>query len=131
MRQNYLDTSATTKLILTEDGSAEMHRWVRTHPDSVTSSELLRTELLRTVRRFRPEASTQATELIRSITLTTPTVSTYELAARLEPRSLRSLDALHLAAALELGDELEGIVTYDEQMVEAAGLLGIAVVTPA
>ena len=29
---------------------------------------------------------------------------------------LRSLDALHLAAALEVGDELEGMVTYDQRM---------------
>jgi len=44
---------------------------------------------------------------------------------------LRSLDALHLAAALELGDELDGIVTYDDRMATAASLYGVAVIAPA
>ena len=43
---------------------------------------------------------------------------------------LRSLDALHLAAAVELGDELDGIVTYDERLSQAASHHGIAVVAP-
>jgi predicted nucleic acid-binding protein len=41
---------------------------------------------------------------------------TYARAARLGPDGLRSLDALHLACALELGDELGGIVTYDDRL---------------
>jgi hypothetical protein len=36
----------------------------------------------------------------------------------------------HLAAALELGDELDGIVTYDDRLAQAAALKGIAVVAP-
>ncbi len=48
----------------------------------------------------------------------------------LEPDLLRSLDALHLAAALEMGDELEGLVSYDQRMSQGAGTLGIEVVAP-
>ena len=48
----------------------------------------------------------------------------------LDPAILRSLDALHLASALSLADELEGIVTYDERLDVAAGLHGVAVVAP-
>jgi predicted nucleic acid-binding protein len=55
---------------------------------------------------------------------------TYERAARLGPDGLRSLDALHLACALELGDELEGIVTYDDRLAEAAKSNGIEVIAP-
>jgi predicted nucleic acid-binding protein len=40
------------------------------------------------------------------------------------------LDSLHLAAALELGDELEGIVTYDRRLAAGAQALGIHVVAP-
>ena len=43
---------------------------------------------------------------------------------------LRSLDAIHLAAALELGDELDGIVSYDDRLSDAAELLGVAVIAP-
>ena len=43
---------------------------------------------------------------------------------------LRTLDAIHLATALAVGDDLEAIVTYDERMVEAARLLGLPIATP-
>ncbi len=56
--------------------------------------------------------------------------SVFERASWLDPTLLRSLDAVHLAAALELGDELEGIVTYDDRLAEAAALHGIAVIAP-
>jgi predicted nucleic acid-binding protein len=43
---------------------------------------------------------------------------------------LRTLDAIHLATALTVGDDLEAIVTYDERMLDAARLLGLSTVTP-
>ena len=45
--------------------------------------------------------------------------------------SLKPVDAIHLATALELGDELEGIVAYDERLAHAARANGIPVVSPA
>jgi predicted nucleic acid-binding protein len=53
-----------------------------------------------------------------------------ERAAELEPMILRSLDALHLACALQLAEELEGVVTYDELLGQACALLGVPVVAP-
>ncbi len=58
------------------------------------------------------------------------TTAVYERAGRLEADLLRSLDALHLAAAMELGDELDGIVTYDERLAKAAEANGIAAISP-
>ncbi len=58
------------------------------------------------------------------------TSATFERAATLDPKELHSLDAIHLAATLELGDELDGIVTYDGRMSAAAALYGIAVIAP-
>lgn len=43
---------------------------------------------------------------------------------------LRTLDALHLAAALDLGDDLAGIVSYDTRLAEAARGIGIEVIAP-
>ena len=43
---------------------------------------------------------------------------------------LRTLDAIHLATALALGDDLDAVVTYDERMVEAARLVGLASAMP-
>jgi len=127
----YLDASAAAKLLLDEEESPAMDRWMRAQRQRATSSDLLRTELHRAVRRVVPEMAPRVVEILATITLTSLSTSTYTRAAHLDPPRLGSLDALHLAAALELGDELEGIVTYDERMAEAAGLLGIAVVTPA
>lgn len=126
----YLDTSAAVKLVVGERGSAALGRWVVAHADLVVSSDLLRTELLRATRRGAPKAVPRAREVLDSLTLLTLSTSVFERAAELEPSILRSLDALHVAAALELGDELDGLVTYDERMAEAASLLGIPVVAP-
>ncbi len=54
----------------------------------------------------------------------------FERAAILEPEVLRSLDALHLAAALELGDDLDGVVTYDGRLADSARSIGIPVLAP-
>ncbi len=72
----------------------------------------------------------RARSVLDALTLFNLTSATFERAATLDPEELRSLDALHLAAALELGDELDGIVTYDDRMSAAAALYGIAVVAP-
>jgi predicted nucleic acid-binding protein len=53
-----------------------------------------------------------------------------EAAAALDPRVLRSLDAIHLAAAQLFGDELTAVVTYDRRMTSAAESIDLAVVAP-
>jgi predicted nucleic acid-binding protein len=45
--------------------------------------------------------------------------------------TLRSLDALQLATALEIGDELGALVTYDSRMATSAEALGLAMLAPA
>ena len=71
----------------------------------------------------------RARSVLDALTLFNLTAATFERVATLDPGELRSLDALHLAAALELGDELDGIVTYDNRMA-AASLYGVAVIAP-
>jgi predicted nucleic acid-binding protein len=43
---------------------------------------------------------------------------------------IRSLDAIHVATAAALGDDLVAVVTYDRQMVRAADHVGLPVVSP-
>ena len=52
-------------------------------------------------------------------------------AADLAPPLLRSLDAVHLAAALRLGPDLAAVLTYDRCMAEGAQAIGLSVVAPA
>lgn len=126
----YLDTSAAVKLVVSEPHSKAMSSWAEAHHDAVVSSDLLRTELLRATRRGAPDEMPRAREVLDSITLVTLPTASFERAADLEPTLLRSLDAVHLAAALDLGDELDGIVTYDDRLTEAARLHGIPVIAP-
>lgn len=128
---HYLDTSALAKLVVVEPESRALHTWV-TAPDRVlVSSDLARTELLRTVRRVAPDLAVQARAVLDALVLLRVTTAVVEEAARLEPAGLRSLDAVHLASALALGDDLDGVVTYDDRLAEACALHGVPVVAPA
>lgn len=72
----------------------------------------------------------QARAVLDSVVLITLSTALFERAGDLEPDLLRSLDALHLAAALDLGDDLDGIITYDDRRSSAATPLGISVIAP-
>jgi len=127
----YLDTSAAVKLVVEERGSKALRSWIARTRASIVSSDLTRTELLRATRRGAPERMPQARAVLDSLILITLPTQLFERAADLEPDLLRSLDALHLAAALDLGDDLDGIVTYDDRLGAAAVAHGITVVAPA
>ncbi len=125
----YLDTSAFLKLLVEEDDSAAMREWAVIH-DALWSSQLLRTEALRAASRL--DISDGAVEIaLESVSLILPSVATFYTAGHLAPHSLRSLDALHLATALEMGNDLEGIVTYDERLTTASRDASLVVVSPA
>lgn len=126
----YLDTSAAVKLVIAERGSTALRRWLAPRSEFVFSSDLLRTELLRAVRRTASERMTQTRAVLDSLILVKLSTEVCERAAASEPELLRSLDALHLACAQEVGDELEAIVTYDRRLADGAGALGIRVVAP-
>jgi predicted nucleic acid-binding protein len=85
---------------------------------------------MRALRRSTPDRLVRAREVLDSLILLGVTTSTFDAAGRLDPLVLRTLDAVHLAAALDLGDDLEAIVTYDGRLAEAAGANGIATVAP-
>ena len=54
-----------------------------------------------------------------------------DAAGLLAPADLRSLDAIHLASAEQLGSDLRGFVTYDERLATAAAGRGFRVIRPA
>ncbi len=54
-----------------------------------------------------------------------------ERAATISPGVLRSLDAIHLATAQQLGTDLGVLVTYDHRLAQAAAELGLPVAAPA
>jgi uncharacterized protein len=125
----YLDTSALVKLVVAEAETPALQMWLKAAGVPV-SCDLARTELIRSVRRAAPDRVIQARKVLDAVTLLEVTTAIFEEAGRLDPTLLRSLDAIHLAAALALGDDLDGVVTYDERLAAAAELNGLAVVVP-
>ena len=126
----YLDTSALVKLVAPEPESAVLRQWLEARAEALVTSDLARTELFRAVRRVLPKSAPLARQVLDTLTVLRLETSVFEEAARLEPPGLRSLDALHLAAALLLDDDLLGVVTYDERLAEATRLLGYPVLAP-
>ena len=128
---HYIDTSALAKLIVAEPETAALQAWFVERERNPVSCDLTRTELLRSVRRSAPDRLVRAREVLDSVTLIEVTTAMFKDAGLLDPTILRTLDAVHLAAALILGDELEGLVTYDDRLARAALANGIAVIAPA
>lgn len=126
----YVDTSALVKLVVAEPGTAALRAWLEEAGRDLVACDLARTELMRAVRRAVPGRVLQAREVLDAIILMHVTSAVFEGAGRLDPPGLRSLDAIHLAAALDLGDDLEGLITYDDRLADAAVSNGVAVVAP-
>ena len=67
---------------------------------------------------------------MEQIAVIEPTGAIRARAAVLEPVTLRPLDALHLATALEVREELTAFVTYDERLAVGAEAVGLTVLAP-
>jgi predicted nucleic acid-binding protein len=126
---DYLDTSAFLKLVVPEAESAALRTDVSSGGDLV-SSALLLVEGRRAAARYGPRALQRAEAGIAAVTLLALDEAVLERAAVLEPPTPRSLDALHLASALDLGGDLGRFYCYDERLSAAARELGIDVRTP-
>ncbi len=126
----YLDTSAFLKLVVAEAESAALRRFLLRWPER-SSTALLRTEAVRALRRSGYDARVGgARRLLRTMRLIRLDEPLLDRAGDLDPRELRSLDAVHLAAALTVGSDLGILVTYDERLGEAARERGLAVGSP-
>ncbi len=129
--RTYLDTSALIKLIVAEPESPSLRTYLGTIPDdTLFTAALTRTELIRAVRRVDEAATTRSRHLLGGLATVNLTNSLLDAAAVLEPSLLRSLDAIHLAAAQRAGADLRAVITYDIRMADAAGLLSIPVIAP-
>ncbi len=127
---DYLDTSAFIKLVRSEPESTALRADMRSG-GQIVSSALLVVEGRRAAARYGPVASARARGALGAVTLLPLDDQTLERAAELTPPELRSLDALHLAAALTLGADLGRFYCYDDRLASAARTLGVDVRAPA
>jgi uncharacterized protein len=125
----YVDASAVVKTVIKEPESGALAEWLR-DKDNLAACDLVRVEAVRAVRLSDPAAAARARSVIATLILLRLDDSVYDMAAALEPPVLRSLDAIHLSAALSLGRDLAGIVTYDRRMADGARALALTVEAP-
>lgn len=127
----YLDSSALLKLLLQEQETAALRTWLsqRSHMPRV-SSELAKVEVARAMRRVDPSRVAGARGLLGGLELVPLSGAVIERAAEVGDDLLRSLDALHLASALAIRDDLTAFVAYDHRLSAAAQAAGLDLVTP-
>jgi predicted nucleic acid-binding protein len=117
----YLDSSALVKLIVPERETHALRERLALTPERA-SSRLAVVELTRALRRLNApgEVRRRAAAVLERIGLIQVDQAILDLASELEPPTLRSLDAIHLATALRLGPDLDALVTYDALLARAA-----------
>ena len=128
-RAVYLDSSAVVKLVLVEPGHEDLKAFLSTVPDLVTSV-ITQVEVPRAVARSTERAPEEVLALMQGVTVVHLDPIVVARAAALLPLTLRTLDAIHLASALELGEDLDTLVTYGRRLADAARAAGLAVASP-
>lgn len=130
----YLDTSALTKLLIAEPETPELHRWLtaqRGQGEYAATSALGRVELMRVVARYGESGQGErARYLLDGLDILPLTQPVINLAETIGPATLRSLDAIHLAAATQIKPELTAFVTYDRRLLGGCHEVGLATASP-
>ena len=127
----YLDSSALLKLVVTEADTGTLTSWLAERADTTwVSSELASVEVVRAARRLDEDAVPAARTLLERLDVVPLTGVVFRTAQDLRPAALRSLDALHLASALLLREDLTAFVAYDARLAVAAQDAGLATASP-
>jgi predicted nucleic acid-binding protein len=127
----YLDASALVKIVVAEPESDALLAFLKSRPDRV-SSALSLTEVPRALRRaqFVGTVRRRAQRVLARLALVDVDRRILSAASALEPATLRTLDAIHLATALVVREDLDGLVTYDRRLAAAAERLDLEVLAP-
>ena len=125
----YLASSALVKLAVEEPESGALRAHLRRRKILV-SSALARTEVLRALLLEGEEGVARGRAVLGRIELIRVNDRLLTAAGLLQTPDVRSLDAIHLATAQELGSDLSQVISYDERMVEAAKGLGLKTASP-
>jgi predicted nucleic acid-binding protein len=113
-----------------EEPETEALRAVLAEIPQQIASAIVEVEVLRAVGRAAPELVSTAAQVVAQISVVEPGAEVRARAATLGPPALRSLDAIHLATALEARSELQAVVTYDSRLAAAATAEGLEVLAP-
>jgi len=124
----YLDSSAILKFVFAEP---ERPALVKALISPAISSELARLEVKRAVYRMQPKNIALANEELARISFVMVSNQVLKIAEAFTANvSLATLDSIHVATVLTLGKKVDGIITYDKQMIANAEKMGIKVLSP-
>ncbi len=126
----YMDASAFVKLVIPEPETDALIATL-TPQTRMVASTILEIETVRAAcRASGKQGADTARAQLAGIRLLPLTARIRGRACDLEPETLRSLDAIHLATALDLGDRLDCIYVYDTRMTSAAQAAGLHACAP-
>ena len=118
------------KLVVREGETDALLRYVG--DAEIAASEIASVEVPRAayLKTGAPETIAHAETLLARLFLVALDTELYREAARTSPPDLRSLDAVHLASALRVRDQIEAMVGYDRRLARAARDAGLRVASP-
>lgn len=125
-----LDSSAIVKLVVDEPESSALTDYIRNQDSTLTASVISEVEVFRAVARVSNDLTNRVTALLSDFVMLPLTGSIRWRASSMSPTSLRTLDAIQLATAVELLPSLSCFVSYDERLNEASEAAGVAVCCP-
>jgi predicted nucleic acid-binding protein len=130
----YLDTSALAKLLIAEHETPELRAWLAERSgqgEYAATSALSRVELMRVVARYgEPGQADRARYLLDGLDILPLTEPVIALAETIGPPTLRSIDAIHLAAAARMEHELTAFVSYDHRLLDGCREVGLPAACP-
>lgn len=125
----YADASALVKLVVEEPESRALLRWY-VEAERVVTSRIGIIETYRASAR-RPHDPEHRDHVVEDLEVIEIDASIGRAAGAITPTGMRTLDAIHLATALQLLPDIDAFVTYDDRLADAARALGLPVVRPA
>ena len=126
----YLDSSAIVKLVVHEEETDALRAYLGSAElisSLVATVEVPRAAHLKT---GDPATIGQADQVLARFFLVSLDSGIRSLAARAQPPGLRTLDAIHLVAALQVSSRTEAAVIYDQRLAEAARASNVVVHAP-
>jgi predicted nucleic acid-binding protein len=127
----YLDSAAVVKLVRHEPSTSALVRWLNARAGvPLVSSALVEVEVPRALRRTAPGALPAVPATLARLYRLEIDATVRGVAASFPDPQLRSLDAIHLATAMQVAAQLESFVTYDNRLLAFAQGAGLPVANP-
>ena len=125
----YIDASALVKLLTPEPESVALEAALDPADDFV-ASDLVKVEAARALRRAGGNLTSGSQGWMKRVALARITPSIRDRAATIGGPLLRSLDAIHLATMDDAREAIDGLISYDDRLIDAAHALGFRVLSP-